>query len=354
MKKVVSLVMAVMLVFGTAACGSERNASETSQTTEKSATEEKVEVTSDDENVATKESSNAVDVNGDGKIVVGYITKNLTDPFFAPIIAYAQEKFPEMVDSGVIDEWTGILDGETDPNKQIDRADECLTKKCDIVVIFPAEYEASDPAVTKLTDQGIKVIVVNAKTASTDAVATAYCGSDDIYAGELMGQWMIASCPDGGKYIHCQGIIGNSAALQRGEGISNILNKNEKFECVGEIACEWSGDKAANAATDAINQYGDELVAIVCDNDDMSSAAQRACNNAGRSDIACVGVDGNQNPLKMIKNGEMGATVLQDGVGQIKAAVTVIEGLVNGQNVEKYPSIPFVLITKDNVDLYLK
>ena len=43
------------------------------------------------------------------------------------------------------------------------------------------------------------------------------------------------------------------------------MSGNDKFESVGDFPCEWSGDKASNVAQDMINQYGDELVAIICD-----------------------------------------------------------------------------------------
>lgn len=85
----------------------------------------------------------------------------------------------------------------------------------------------------------------------------------------------------------------------------------------------------------------------------MSSAAQRAANDAGRSDIICVGVDGNQNPLQMVKNGELGATVLQDGVGQLSAGIEVIKASIEGREFDKEPVIPFVLVTIENVDQYL-
>lgn len=293
------------------------------------------------------------DVNGDGKIVVGYISKNIVDPFHAPINDHAKKTLDGLKKDGTIDDWTGILDGETDAGKQIDRADECIAKKCDYVILLPAESTASDPAVTKLNDEGIKVIVVNSKTDSTDDMAMAYCGPDDVEAGEMMAKWIAEQVPDGGKYAHFQGIIGNSAQIQRGEGIENILKDDKKFESVGDFPCEWQADKAANVATDMMNKYGNDLKAIICDNDDMSSAAQKVCNDAGRKDIVCVGVDGNQNPLEMVKAGEMGATVLQDGKGQVQAAIELIQKAIKGETTEKEVMVPFVLVTKDNVDEYL-
>ena len=316
--------------------------------------EEKQEDTASDEGESSDDSAKGGDVNGDGKIVVGYISKNIVDPFHAPINDYAKETLDALVSDGTIDDWTGILDGETDANKQSDRADECIAKNCDYVIILPAEATASDAAVTKMADAGIQVIVVNSATDSTADVAMAYCGPNDVEAGEMLAQWVIDSVPDGGKYAHCQGVIGNSAQIQRGEGIENLMKDNDKFESVGDYPCEWQADKAANVATDMMNKYGDELVAIICDNDDMSSAAQKACNDAGRKDIVCVGVDGNQNPLQMVKDGDLGATVLQDGPGQVGAAIDLIKKALNGESTDKEVMVPFVLVTKDNVDEYLK
>ncbi|WP_066737454.1 substrate-binding domain-containing protein [Bariatricus massiliensis] len=338
-KKVLSVLLCAAMVASMAiGCGSDKKDDTAGKTDDKK----------------TEDEAKGGDVNGDGKLVVGYISKNIVDPFHAPINDYAKETLDGLKKDGTIDDWTGVLDGETDANKQIDRADECIAKNCDYVIILPAEATASDAAVTKMTDAGIKVIVVNSKTDSTDDVAMAYVGPDDVEAGKMLAQWVIDNVPDGGKYAHCQGVIGNSAQIQRGQGIEELMKDNDKFESVGDFPCEWQADKAANVATDMMNQYGDELKAIICDNDDMSSAAQKACNDAGRTDIVCVGVDGNENPLQMVKDGEMGATVLQDGPGQVGGAIDLIKKAINGETTEKEVMIPFVLVTKDNVDEYLK
>ncbi len=301
---------------------------------------------------AAAEEAKTGDVNGDGKIVVGYISKNLVDPFHVPINDAAEELLQGMVDDGTIDEFTGILDGNTDGAKQCDLAQDCINMACDYVIILPAEAVASDPAVTSLVEAGTKVVVVNSKTDSTDDLALTYCGSDDVYAGQLMAEYVMEQVPDGGVYVHLQGVIGNSAQIQRGEGIVNTLD-SEKWELAADVPCDWAADKAVNAAQDYMAQYGDELKAIICDNDDMSSAAQQTCNEAGREDIVCIGVDGNQGPLSMIKEGTLGATVLQDGVGQVTAGIDAIKADIAGETVEKEYVVPFVLVTSENVDEYL-
>ncbi len=358
MKKVLAVLLASMMVLSLAACGEKKEETKAPETTKAAEKETKAPETTkaaEEETTAAAAGDFQADVNGDGKIIVGYISKNLTDPFHGPINTAAQEKFDALVADGTIDEWTGILDGQTLPDVQINCANDCITKGCDFVFIAPAEAEASDPAVVQMAEAGIHVIVFNSKTTSTDDLAWIFSGSDDVYAGELLGQWVLDNCPDGGKYVHCNGILGNSAQIQRTQGMHNILDPHPEFEMVADEDTQWSGEKAATAAENAMAQHGDELVAIICDNDDMSSAAQSACNAAGRSDIICIGVDGNQTPLEMVKAGELGATVLQDGVGQLQGGIDAMVAAINGNvPTSNTVDVPFVLVTKDNVDEYLK
>jgi ABC-type sugar transport system substrate-binding protein len=343
------------MVLGLVACGSSSAPAATAPAKEEAPAEEaKEEAPAEAEAPAEEAAAPAgADVNGDGKVIVGYISKNFTDPFHAPINARAEEYFNQAVADGIIDEWTGLLDGETDPNKQIDRAADCIAKNCDIVIFLPAEAEASDPALVQMANAGISVIEVNSKSTSCDDLAIAYVGSDDVQAGNMLAQWVVDNCPDGGKYIHCNGILGNSAQLQRTEGMHAIMDEHPEFEMVGDFDTKWDGNLASDAASDSMAKYGDDLVAIICDNDGMSSAAQKTCNDNGRSDIICIGVDGVEVPLQMVKEGTLKATVLQDGVGQINGAIAIVEALVKGEEYDPNPVIPFVLVTADNVDEYL-
>ena len=346
MKKILTVLLALTLLLSLVACGGSPTSTTKAPATTTAAPTEAATT------VAPTEAVRAGDINGDGKFIVGYISKNTTDTFHGPINAHAETVLNQLKADGVIDDWTGILDGLTDPGKQNDLADDCLTKGCDAVIILPAEAEGSAPAVEVLAKAGVAVVVVNSKTVNTDELAVAYCGSDDVYAGTLLAQHVIDNVPDGGKYIHIQGVLGNSAQIQRGEGMHSIMDANDKFEMVEEMTGNWSSSEAQNIAQDALNKYGDELVAIICDNDDMSSGAQDVVNSAGREDIVCIGVDGNNYPLSMVKDGKMLATVLQDGVGQIQAGIDVVVAIANGKTFEFDQDVPFVLVTKDNVDEY--
>lgn len=349
MKRILAFGMSVVLLAALLiGCGSSNNAGDTSEAVQGGAkTTDTLKEAETSEEIVYQG-----DVNKDGKIIVGVIAKNTTDVFMAKVNAQIENEMNRLKAEGINDEWTGIMDGLTDSAKQCDLAADCVNRNCDYVFILPAEVTASDPAVTIMAEAGIGVICINTKTDSSDKVAMCFAGSSDTYAGEIMGNYVMEKLIDGGKYIHLQGIIGNSAQVLRGEGISNTIGKSSKWINAADVPCDWDQSKAVNAVDDYISQLGDELKAVICDNDQMAVAAQAECNTLGRSDILCIGVDGTDAALEMISNNTMLATVLQDGVGQVNAAVEALVCAINKEKYEKEYIVPFVLITSENLSEY--
>ncbi|HPT83539.1 MAG TPA: substrate-binding domain-containing protein [Limnochordia bacterium] len=288
----------------------------------------------------------------EGEWVIAYIAKNTVDAFHATLNGAATRELNNLKAQGKIANWF-LLDGLTDPITQNNLLEDAINMGADIVIMLPAEAAGCAPMLVRAQEVGLPVIVVNSKTDNTDELATAYVGSDDVQAGEMMAQFILEQIPQGGGYAHLMGIIGNSAQIERGIGIHNIMDNQPNWVMLDEQSAEWQAEKAVRFAEDWLTKFGDRLNAIICDNDDMSSAVQAAMNAAGRSDIVCIGVDGNIGPLTMVKNGELRATVYQDGAGQVLKAIELAMKVLNGEEVPKETMIDFVLVTQENVDEYL-
>ncbi|MDP3012259.1 MAG: substrate-binding domain-containing protein [Candidatus Hydromicrobium sp.] len=286
---------------------------------------------------------------------VAYIAKNTVDVFHQTLNTAAQIALDALVANGEIGSWQ-LYDGLTDPVTQVNLVEDAINMGADLVIVLPAEAAGSAPVVSRCAEENIPCIVVNSTTENTSELATAYVGSDDVQAGEMMAKFVQEQLPDGGGYGHIQGVLGNSAQISRGEGIHNILDSDEKWTLLDgcEQTGEWQAEKAVKFAEDWLAKYGEELNAIICDNDDMSSAVQTSMNTAGRSDIVCIGVDGNKGPMTMVQNGELLATILQDGAAQVTTAIELGNKVLHGEEVAKETMIDFVLITIDNVGQYLK
>lgn len=340
MKKLLVTLLAATMLVNLAACGSEKEETKDSETA-------KTE-TSDGE---ANESSG--DVNGDGKIVVGYIAKNTVDAFHATLNKTAEAKLDALVEDGTIDEWK-MLDGQSDPIIQCNLLNDALNMGADLIILLPAEAAGSAPILERCNEENIPCLVVNSMTDNTEELATAFVGSDDVQAGEMMAEYVQSVFPDGGKYAHVQGVIGNSAQIQRSEGIHNVLDADSKWELLDEQSGEWQAEKAVKFAEDWLGRWGDDLTAIICEDDGSSAAVQVAMNSKGRNDMVCIGVNGEAAALDMISKGEMQATIYQDGAGQVGKAIDLIPEILAGKSVEKSYMIDFVLVTKDNVADYIQ
>ncbi|MDR2110129.1 MAG: substrate-binding domain-containing protein [Spirochaetaceae bacterium] len=290
---------------------------------------------------------------GREKIIVGYFAMNTVDTFHFPINAKAKEILDGLKANGTIDDWH-LYDGKDDPVNQVSMMDTALDAGCNYFILLPVEAAGSAPVVAKAKERGKHIIVVNSKTTNTDDLADGYVGSNDVQAGEMMAQWVQQQYPNGGLYGHITGPVGNSAAIERGAGVHNIMDRDSRWRMVDEQAGNWQAEQATRYAEDWNNKYKNDLKAIICDNDDMSVGVRNVMNGAGRRDMAVIGVDGNANALNMIKTGDLDASIYQDGIGQVTKGLELLVDLMNGKTIPKTTMIEFVTITKSNINQYLK
>ena len=103
-----------------------------------------------------------------------------------------------------------------------------------------------------------------------------------------------------------------------------------------------------------IQTYGDKIDAVIAENDEMAIGAINALRAQGMTDLPVVGVDGVNDALQSVKNGEMIATVYQNAPEQGRTVMDMAVKAAKGETIEKRYEIPFELVTTENVDEYLK
>lgn len=289
-----------------------------------------------------------------GDFRIAYIAKNTVDAFHQRLNNAAEAAMKDLVSKGRIKSYK-IYDGQTDPVTQSNLCTDALNDGANLVILLPAEAAGSAAVLTQCKAKNVPCVVVNSQTNNTDQLAAAYVGSDDVQAGKMLAQFVQQQIPNGGGYGHIMGIIGNSAQIQRGKGLHSVLDTDSKWKLLSgcEQGADWQAEKAVKFSEDWLQKYGKQLNAIICDNDDMSSAVQTAMNAKGRNDIVCVGVDGNKGALTMVKNGALKATIYQDAPSQGTKAIELADKILHGETVSKTTWVDYILVTKDNVDKYL-
>jgi len=293
------------------------------------------------------------EASSDG-FLVAYIAKDTKSSFHSILNGTAGPLLDAMVQEGVISEWR-LLDGMEDASVQRDLVETAINMGADCVVFLPAEATASAPVVARCAEEGIPCVVINSMTDNTEELATAYVGSNDVQAGEMMAKFVQETVPEGGKWCMIKGVTGNSAAEQRAEGALNILGKDEKWELMDTQDGQWDPSKGVQFAEDWLQLYGADLKAIICGDDDTSAAVQLAANAAGFSDLVVIGVNGGATACALIADGQMKCTIFQDGVGQATKGIEIVRAIATGAEYQGGINwVDFVYITAENVAEYIK
>ena len=277
--------------------------------------------------------------------VIGFSSKDNSDTFVANIADAAVAKAEEL---GVK---LLMYDARGDVNQQISDVETMIAQGVDAIVVIPQSVEGSAPVVQMCNDAGIPIIIDNGDIA--DKNYTAFVGCTDQQSGEILGQWFVDNLAEGSKICIIEGPMGQSGQVGRYAGFEAV-GMLDKFEVLACQTANWKRDEAMALAEDWIVTYGEDLVAIVCENDDMAMGALAACEAAGRDDILIGGVDAIADAVQAVKEGRMEISVLQDAAGQGEKGVEVALAAAKGEAFEFDTRIPFVGLPANNIDAYLE
>lgn len=326
MKKVISLVLMVALIFSIVGCAANKT--------------ESGNQTGSTGQTATEKSTSQ------GGYKIGVLMKTMSDTYSnklgEAIKAYVAEKYPDAT--------LYLLDGQADIAKQISQAEDLIAKQVNVIILNPQDADGSAQVLDLAANAKIPVIEVNTETTRTDYVS--YVGSDDVKAGEIMGNFVNEKLGGKGKIAILEGEMGQSAQIKRYEGLKNTILKSSGIENVATLSASWSRDKAMATTEDWLGKYSD-LAAVIAENDDMSMGALQAAESQNKK-IVIIGTDAIPDALKAVKEGRLSGTVLQDANGQATTAVDVAIKVAAGEKVDARYDVPFQLITSENVDEFLK
>ena len=245
-----------------------------------------------------------------------------------------------------------VVDAGGDAAKQLQQVETFISQKVDAIIMQPQEQEACSPAIDKAKAAGIPIINCNSLTITEP---DAYVGSNDSESAEIAMTYIAEQLGGKGNVLMMHGHPGQTAEVKRTEGAMDILAQNPDMTLLDEQTADWDRAEAMTLMENWIQAYGDQINAVFCQNDEMALGARNALVQAGKKDnVLVVGVDAIDDALQSVKDGKMDATVYQDCKGQAEGAIEAAYKLAKGESVEKEILIPFILVTTENVDEYLK
>ena len=298
----------------------------------------------------TAAGTDANDDKGDEKSYrIGAIMYDLSNKFHI----YIQEGVKKFADEHS-DAAISFVDSKADAALQLSQFETMLARGVDSIIMVPVDSTALSGMLDQAEESGVDVVVANLLPNEEDLERIgSYVGSQSIDAGIMQAEFIAEALGGQGNVAILIGDLGLEVARMRTEGNKQVFDKYPGINVVRELEGKWDRAQgltiAENWLTSAI---GEDLDAIVANNDEMAIGAFFAAQQVGRNDILIAGIDATPVALDYLGEG-IDVTVFQSGIGQGYSAAEAAYLLAKGETVERFNWIPFELVTPDLRDEYL-
>ncbi len=287
--------------------------------------------------------------SADDKIIVGLITKTNTNPFFAKMKEGAEAKAKEL---GVdFRSFAGKYDG--DNTGQVDAIEQLMNAGAKAILITPSDTKAIVPSIERARKAGILVIALDTPLDPPSA-ADATFATDNLKAGELIGQWAAKTLGDKAKDAHIAYIDAlvdqpsvdrmRDFGFSKGFGIKNSNWKQYGHETDKRVAGhQWGGGAEAGSRTamETLLQKDPNINVVYTINEPTAAGAYGALRAAGK-DALIVSVDGGCPGVKNVAAGVIGATAQQYPLLMASKGVeAAVEYAKTGKKPQPSPGLDF-------------
>ncbi len=338
-KKTVAMIMAAMVTAGMLAGCSSGSSSEAS---------------------STGSAESTADGAADGETwLIGYANRDDTDTYLKSVV----DEFEALIDAD--DRFELITaDAGGDSQKQLQDLDNFLVQGVDVAVLCPQDGDTVVDYVDTFNEEGAVVFCSSQQASGGDFT---FVGASDYELGLKTAQYAYENLEEGAKVLYLGGPLGYQTCIDRRQALvdgfadriqtdwdGNVINEDGDIEVLSwqQVDASSFAESAMNITEDWIQSFSD-FDAIVSWNDTSALGAIEALKGAGITDVMICSIDGIEDALQAVKDGDMACTVMQSAQLQ---AQTLYDAIVNVYEGGENPDVinPEVyVVDSTNVDEYL-
>lgn len=313
--------------------------------------------------------------NSVSKIKIGVMTYRKDDTFINSLCTdlnnYAKEKEKNIKQQIQIT----VVDSQSNQVLQDDQVSRFLSRGYSALCVNLVDRTAAATIVNKAQKMNVPLIFFNREPVEADLNIwdkAYYVGADAAQSGTIQGEIVynyykqnkesLDRNGDGKiQYVMLEGEEGHQDALLRTEySVRYLIKSGVKVKKLADGIANWQRSQAAEKMSQWLQEYGDSIEAVFCNNDEMALGAIDAIKDSHiKNKPVVVGVDGTQAGLEAIRSGYMLGTAYNDAKKQAETIFDLSYFLASGQKVSKEVLkdshciyVPYKVITKDNVSKY--
>ena len=276
--------------------------------------------------------------------IIYIITPSTSNPFFGTEQIVGAAKCEELGYEAK------CFSHDDDAQTQLQLFEAAINDGAVAIICDNAGADASIEAVRKATDAGIPVFLID-REINESGLAVAQIVADNAQGASAIAEKWVEAMDYEGKYAELLGLESDTNCHVRSDNYHAVIDQYEGLEMVAQQSANWSQTEAYSK-TEAILQSNPEITGIICGNDTMACGATQACIDAGRDDIKIIGLDGSDEAAAYIKDGKMVGTALQQIAAITELAIQQADAYIkDGTKPETEKQlVPCVAITAENVD----
>ena len=257
------------------------------------------------------------------------------------------------VEAGTVAAADAFTTAENQATEQAAQIQNMILQGYDAIVINAASPTALNGAVKEACDAGITVVsfdgIVTEPCAWRIAVDFKQMGKDQItYLAERM--------PDGGNVLEIRGLAGVFVDDEISAGIHEGVAENPQFSIVGSVHGDWAQDVSQKAVAGILPSLPEGVVAVATQGGDGYGAAQAF--SATDRPMPTIIMGNRQDELQWWKEQkdaegyETMSVSIAPGVSTL--AFWVAQQILDGKEVPKDLTVPFLRIDQDNLEANLE
>lgn len=277
-----SVVLAVAVVGGITACGSD------------------------------KESSGGSSGGGDKKFVIGVSNTLVGNGWREQMICSIKA---EATASGAVSKVI-VVNENGGPPEQIKHIESLISQGVNAIIINPTDREKLNPAIEAAIAKGIVVVAVDqAVTAKGAYVAT----NDQVAYGRVGAEELFKQLGGKGNVVEMRGIDGVPADTDRHTGFTEALAKYPDIKVVGSTFTGWDPSQGATQAAELL--AAQQIDGIWTSGIDYTVVEQFAATN--KAPVPVIGAD-NNGFVKQLLDGQPGAAVTNPpAIGAVGTSIAI-------------------------------
>jgi ribose transport system substrate-binding protein len=239
----------------------------------------------------------AAEEEGAKEFTIGVANFVLTAPYFIAMSDAVVEEAAYFDNITVL-----TTDAEGAAEKLTSDVEDMIARGADGIITNAGPIEGLPAGLDAIKAAGIPVVMLDRKLTGGDY--TSWMGPDNYQIGVQDGEYIVDKLGGEGFLLIIRGgPADNTIGLDRTNGVLSVIEtSNIKYEMAADFG-SWSEDGGFTIMEDMLALY-DKIDAVFCENDSMALGAQKAIEDAGRTDeMFLCAVDGQKEALKAIMDG---------------------------------------------------